>query len=131
MKHKVFFAVIAASLMIFSTLGVHAQNSKTADRAVQPDNSYNEYVLKEVGTIHGVAGPFAVAGYRIGARAMLELQKLKGSFDLDATHNTVAEVHWSCIADVNPSGDGCQHRQTQSAPQPNRKPARRAKHRRQ
>jgi formylmethanofuran dehydrogenase subunit E len=55
--------------------------------------------LSRVAGIHGAAGVFAVAGYRIGARALIELNYQRGSFALDVTHKTPLEVQWSCIAD--------------------------------
>jgi len=55
--------------------------------------------LARVGEIHGAAGPFAVAGYRMGQRAMRELGVTSGSFDLDVRHESPAQVQWSCIAD--------------------------------
>ncbi len=55
--------------------------------------------LARVGEIHGAAGPFAVAGYRMGQRALRELGLTAGSFDLEVRHESPAEVQWSCIAD--------------------------------
>jgi len=56
-------------------------------------------ILARVAEFHGAAGVFAVAGYRIGARALGELGEKRGSFDLDVTHRTPFQVQWSCIAD--------------------------------
>jgi formylmethanofuran dehydrogenase subunit E len=55
--------------------------------------------LARVAEIHGAAGPFAVAGYRIGERALRELGAARGSFDLEVKHETPPQVQWSCIAD--------------------------------
>ena len=55
--------------------------------------------LSQVSQIHGAAGPFAVAGYRMGQRAMRELGLPSGSLDLEVRHESPAEVQWSCIAD--------------------------------
>jgi formylmethanofuran dehydrogenase subunit E len=55
--------------------------------------------LARVAEIHGAAGPFAVAGYRIGERALRDLASSRGSFDLEVVHETPAQVQWSCIAD--------------------------------
>jgi formylmethanofuran dehydrogenase subunit E len=55
--------------------------------------------LARVAEVHGMAGPFAVAGYRMGARALSELGLQQGSFDLEVRHESPAEVQWSCIAD--------------------------------
>jgi hypothetical protein len=56
-------------------------------------------ILSRVAEFHGAAGVFAVAGYRIGVRALSELHEKRGSFSLDVTHRTPFEVQWSCIAD--------------------------------
>ncbi len=56
-------------------------------------------ILARVAEFHGAAGVFAVAGYRIGVRALAELDEQRGSFNLDVTHHTPFEVQWSCIAD--------------------------------
>jgi formylmethanofuran dehydrogenase subunit E len=55
--------------------------------------------LERVAAIHGTAGPFAVAGYRMGERALAELGAPRGSFDLEVVHETPPAVQWSCIAD--------------------------------
>jgi len=56
-------------------------------------------VLKRVAEFHGNAGVFAVAGYRIGQRALQDLGEKRGSFDLDVTHRTPLQVQYSCVAD--------------------------------
>jgi formylmethanofuran dehydrogenase subunit E len=55
--------------------------------------------LAEVAAIHGTAGPFVVAGYRMGERALRELGLPRGSFDLEVVHESPAQIQWSCIAD--------------------------------
>ena len=55
--------------------------------------------LAEVANIHGGAGPWAVAGYRMGAFALHSLGLERGSFDLEIVHYTPHEVQYSCIAD--------------------------------
>jgi formylmethanofuran dehydrogenase subunit E len=49
--------------------------------------------------VHGAAGPWAVAGYRIGERALKELGLHRQSHDLEVVHRCPAEVQYSCIAD--------------------------------
>lgn len=68
-----------------------------ADTASTADDG--ERAARETAAIHGAAGPFAVAGYRIGARAMRELGALKGGFGVDVLHEAPAEVQWSCVVD--------------------------------
>jgi hypothetical protein len=55
--------------------------------------------LEAVAAIHGGAGPWAVAGYRMGERALAVLGLPRGSFDLEVVHHTPREVQLSCIAD--------------------------------
>lgn len=55
--------------------------------------------LEQVAYIHGMPGPFAVAGYRIGERALKELGVARGTFTLEVIHKTPFEVQWSCVAD--------------------------------
>jgi len=56
-------------------------------------------MLKVVTEFHGHAGVFAVAGYRMGERALRDLGERRGSFDLDVTHKTPLQVQYSCVAD--------------------------------
>lgn len=55
--------------------------------------------LQQVADIHEAAGVFAVAGCRMGERALHELGQARGSFALDVTHRTPLKVQYSCIAD--------------------------------
>lgn len=55
--------------------------------------------LVEVARVHGGAGPWAVAGYRMGSYAMKTLGLERGSFDVEVVHFTPREVQYSCIAD--------------------------------
>lgn len=58
-----------------------------------------ERKLDEVAAIHGAAGPWAVAGYRMSEHALAKLGLERGSFDLEVVHWTPKEVRYSCIAD--------------------------------
>jgi hypothetical protein len=55
--------------------------------------------LGEVAAIHGAAGPWAVAGYRMGKFALQKLGIERQSFDLEVVHRSPREVQYSCIAD--------------------------------
>jgi formylmethanofuran dehydrogenase subunit E len=55
--------------------------------------------LALVAAIHGGAGPWAVAGYRMGRYALARLGLERQSFDLEVVHRTPEEVQYSCIAD--------------------------------
>jgi formylmethanofuran dehydrogenase subunit E len=56
-------------------------------------------ILTRVAAIHGAPGVFAVAGYRMGERALHDLSVQRGSFALDVTHRTPLKVQYSCVAD--------------------------------
>lgn len=55
--------------------------------------------LAEVARVHGGAGPWAVAGYRMGEHALRVLGLERGSFDLEVVHHTPEQVQYACIAD--------------------------------
>lgn len=55
--------------------------------------------LLEVARIHGAAGPWAVAGYRMGRHALKQLGLKPQSFDLEVIHHSPQQVQFSCIAD--------------------------------
>ena len=55
--------------------------------------------LDRVRAIHGGTGPWAVAGYRMGERAMKDLDLPRQSFSLGVVHRCPAKVQYSCMAD--------------------------------
>ena len=55
--------------------------------------------LARVKEAHGAAGPWAVAGYRIGERALKDLGLHRHSHDLEVVHHCPLEVQYSCMAD--------------------------------
>jgi formylmethanofuran dehydrogenase subunit E len=67
--------------------GPHAPHGSSADP------------LRRGAAIQGAPGPFAVAGFRIGQRALKERGLPEGSLDIEIRHESPAEVQWSCIAD--------------------------------
>ncbi len=64
-----------------------------------PQMASADDALTRVASIHGGAGPWAVAGYRMGQYALVRLGLGRQSFDLDVTHRTPQAVQFSCIAD--------------------------------
>jgi formylmethanofuran dehydrogenase subunit E len=58
-----------------------------------------EAQLDQVAAVHGGAGPFAVAGFRMAQHALKVLQLEPGSFDLEVEHHSPKAVQFSCIAD--------------------------------
>jgi formylmethanofuran dehydrogenase subunit E len=80
------------SLILVSILAVAAQTPPT------PSTAESE-CLTRVKEIHGAAGAWAVAGYRMGDRACKDLGLPRHSFSLLVVHRAPALVQYSCIAD--------------------------------
>src|SRR5262245_34416012 len=59
-----------------------------AARAQTSTTESTEQKLKNVAAIHGAAGVFAVAGYRMGERALRDLGLGRGSFAIEVVHHT-------------------------------------------
>ena len=55
--------------------------------------------LDRVADVHGAAGPFAMAGYRIGEDALARLGARRGSFSIRVRHVSPDEMQYSCVAD--------------------------------
>jgi formylmethanofuran dehydrogenase subunit E len=70
----------------------------TADPARQDAKSPSE-CLARVREVHGAAGPWAVVGYRMGERALKDLELPRHSFSLLVIHRCPAQVRYSCVAD--------------------------------
>jgi formylmethanofuran dehydrogenase subunit E len=81
-------------LAVLCALGCNSPHGDTPHAGSDVDAK-----LAEVAHIHGGAGAWAVAGYRMGERALRELGVPKKSFDLEVVHFTPPEVQYSCIAD--------------------------------
>ena len=64
-----------------------------------PDRDAVETCLSRVRDVHGGTGPWAVAGYRIGQKALSEFGLPRHSFRLLVIHHAPAEVQYSCVAD--------------------------------
>ena len=79
-------------------LGVLLAGCATAAPATA-GHSHNEELVARVTAIHGGAGPFVVAGYRMGERALADLSLARGSFDVEVEHTSPPAVQFSCIAD--------------------------------
>lgn len=73
----------------------HAASATPPGAAARDD----EAALAAVAAVHGGAGPWAVAGYRMGQRALADLGLSRGSFDLEIEHLSPREVQFTCIAD--------------------------------
>ena len=55
--------------------------------------------MARVKEAHGAAGPWAVAGYRIGERAIKDLGLPRHSHHMDFVHHSPLMVQYSCMAD--------------------------------
>ncbi|WP_438004189.1 FmdE family protein [Sorangium sp. So ce321] len=65
----------------------------------RPSAEAQDEELRAVAAIHGGAGPWAVAGYRMGRYALARLGLPARSFDLEVVHHSPRSVQFSCIAD--------------------------------
>jgi formylmethanofuran dehydrogenase subunit E len=91
-------AVLMAGLLLGAP-GAGCQRHEPPVHTAHPTEAPAADPLRRVAAIHGAPGPFAVAGFRIGQRALRELGLPEGSFDIEIRHESPAEVQWSCIAD--------------------------------
>lgn len=105
MKPSIIALVAALFLVSRPLLHLHAQQ---APQSSAPQTTMSEHhaspaakhdIIEEVKEIHGGAGPFVVAGYRMGQRAMQHVGAQPGAFTLLVQHYCPAEVQWSCIVD--------------------------------
>jgi formylmethanofuran dehydrogenase subunit E len=90
----------SASLLLCSFL----LSGCVASRPVAPSSSAaaadpTEAALARITVVHGGAGPWVVAGYRMGQSALQRLGLKAGSFDLEVAHHAPAKVQYTCIAD--------------------------------
>jgi formylmethanofuran dehydrogenase subunit E len=77
----------------------HPTLEKHPQRASSDEPATTQRKLDEVAHVHGGAGPWAVAGYRMGEHALRALAVERGSFDLEIVHHTPPEVQYACVAD--------------------------------
>jgi formylmethanofuran dehydrogenase subunit E len=80
-----------------------------ATLAISPEAAFGPAVaacLARVKEAHGAAGPWAVAGYRIGERALKDLGLPRHSHDLEVVHRCPLQVQYSCMADGRSAATG-------------------------
>ncbi|RKG96009.1 FmdE family protein [Corallococcus carmarthensis] len=81
-------------LSVTLCLGLGCASTKpTATPSTEPG------ALERVALVHGGAGPWAVAGYRMGDHALRQLGLPRGSFKLEVIHHSPAQVQYTCVAD--------------------------------
>jgi hypothetical protein len=95
------FALLAVALGVVGCAGTPAVPTSSAGTpsASSPSASSSDDAVARVTAIHGGAGPWVVAGYRMGEYALGRLGLERQSFDLEVVHHTPQEVQYSCIAD--------------------------------
>jgi hypothetical protein len=77
-----------------------ACSASSPHAATTPDVSRSdEDALAAISVIHGGAGPWVVAGYRMGRFALARLHLSARSDELEVIHYVPREVQYSCIAD--------------------------------
>ncbi|MBM7117937.1 FmdE family protein [Archangium primigenium] len=86
-----------SSLLLLPSLLLGCATATPAPAPAIPDAS--EAALARIRVVHGGAGPWVVAGYRMGASALRTLGVSAGSFDLEVAHHAPAQVQYTCIAD--------------------------------
>ncbi len=91
--------VFARALSALVLAGCVAEPAARSPSAVPPPASVGNDALAAVAFVHGGAGPWAVAGYRMGEAALTRLGLPRQSFDLEVIHHTPRKVQFSCIAD--------------------------------
>jgi formylmethanofuran dehydrogenase subunit E len=89
--------LLAAALALLECACTTAGPPATATSS--PVAASSDDALERVTLIHGGAGPWVVAGYRMGTYALAKLGLARQSFDLEVVHHTPQEVQYSCIAD--------------------------------
>jgi Protein of unknown function DUF111/FmdE, Molybdenum formylmethanofuran dehydrogenase operon len=87
---------IASSILVHNATVTGTLRPNPSDA---PARGSEDNILSKVEEFHGACGVFAVAGYRIGVRALKEFNVRRGNVHLDVTHNSPFEAQWSCIAD--------------------------------
>ena len=87
---------IAPSLLL-TCLWLGCSASRPVPTPPAPDSP--EAILARVAAVHGGAGPWVVAGYRMGQYALHRLGLPEGSFDLEVVHHSPLKVQYTCIAD--------------------------------
>jgi formylmethanofuran dehydrogenase subunit E len=92
-------SLFALSLLGCAGGGGSPGSPRTAAATTSHAPSPREESLERVARIHGGAGPWAVAGYRMGEFALARLGLGSGSFDLEIVHYTPRLVQYSCVAD--------------------------------
>ncbi len=99
---------VAVCFVSFNAARLNAQTPTTTSSSakrpfvgpVKPlPSADNATALAEITFVHGGTEPFAVAGYRIGQRALKEFKLSRGSILIEVEHHAPEDVQWASIAD--------------------------------
>ena len=96
------FALSLVGLSLLACGGASQPATHTtgqASPAPTHEGGGRDEALRRVAQIHGGAGPWVVAGYRMGEFALARLGVGAGSFDLEIVHYSPRLVQYSCVAD--------------------------------
>ena len=91
--------ILRAHILVIVVGTVAGCDSHATQHSHASEASSASAQIDAVVAVHGGAGPWAVAGYRMGEFAIQQLGLERGSFDLDVTHFSPHEVQYACIAD--------------------------------
>jgi hypothetical protein len=95
-RHHHGSSTAAPSLSPVDDNAAHRSSSTAAPSGSPSDD---DAALSAIRSLHGGAGPWVVAGYRMGRFALTQLGLPRGSFDVEVVHHAPREVQFSCIAD--------------------------------
>lgn len=111
------FAALFSALFSLGSLGCDQRNHEQAHRAggdahQQHEQSHHgaaassnsstqdtELTLHRVASVHGEAGPWAVAGFRMGQYAIKKLGVSAYTLDLEVVHRSPKSPQFACVAD--------------------------------
>ncbi len=89
--------------MLLLPLSAQQMQPSSAPQTTMPEHhatpAAKHDIIEEGKEIHGGAGQFVVAGYRMGQRAVQQVGAQPGAFTLLVPHYCPSEVQWSCIVD--------------------------------
>jgi formylmethanofuran dehydrogenase subunit E len=99
-------SIVRKAVMLAVVICVGASCASTTTSPAAPSGGDVDAKVAMVAFVHGGAGPWAVAGFRMGEFALHELGLPRGSFDLEVIHHTPHQVRYSCMADGEAAATG-------------------------
>jgi formylmethanofuran dehydrogenase subunit E len=102
MARRIRWIILLSALGLAALLGARAAGlglTFTPPPAPPRPPDAQTLAVERVTAVHGGAGPFVVAGYRMGTAALALLDLPRGTFDLEVIHHSPRAVQYTCIAD--------------------------------